>query len=63
MIIYPENGKKINSTYNLQGNKVLIKTIDLGMNALDIQSDLMACLGFAFPHPSNESIALSNATN
>lgn len=46
MIIYPENGKKLNSTYNIQGHKVLIKTIDLGMSALDIQSDLIACLDF-----------------
>jgi 5-methylcytosine-specific restriction enzyme subunit McrC len=46
MIIYPENGKKINSTYTLQGHKVLIKTIDLNMSPSEIQSDLMSCLNF-----------------
>ena len=46
MIIYPENGKRINSAYTMQGHKVVIKTIDLGMSVLDIEADLIACLDF-----------------
>lgn len=46
MIIYPENGKKINSLYNLQGHNVLIKTVDLAMNSKDIERDLIDCLRY-----------------
>ncbi len=44
MIIYPENGKKIHSLYNLQGHNVLIKTVNLAMDPIEIEKDLIECL-------------------
>ena len=44
MIIYPENGKKIESLYSLQGHTVLIKTVNLGMSSTEIERDLIDCL-------------------
>lgn len=42
MIIYPENGKKIDSTYNIQGHRVCIKTINLEVSPQDINDQMMA---------------------
>lgn len=44
MIIYPENGRKINSFYNFQGHDVLIKTINLSMEPKEIEEELINCL-------------------
>ncbi len=44
MIIYPENGKKIESLYSLQGHTVLIKTVNLGMSSTEIEQDLIDCV-------------------
>ncbi len=50
MIIYPENGKKIESFYNLQGHRVLIKTVNLAMSSNEIERDLLDCLKHFKPH-------------
>ena len=44
MIIYPENGEKIESTYNMQGHKVCIRTINLEANAQQINDQMLDCL-------------------
>ena len=44
MILYPENGKKISSLYKLQGHDVLIKTINLAMDSIEIEKDLIDSL-------------------
>ncbi len=44
MIIYPENGEKIDSTYNIQGHKVQIKTINLEASAQEINDQMISCL-------------------
>jgi hypothetical protein len=44
MIIYPENGEKIGSTYNMQGHKVCIRTINLEANAQQINDQMLDCL-------------------
>lgn len=44
LIIYPENGKKISSSYNMHGNKVSIKTIDLDLSPQEISDTMLSCL-------------------
>ena len=44
LILYPENGKKISSSYNMHGHKILIKTIDLNTSAQEINDAMLACL-------------------
>jgi hypothetical protein len=44
MIIYPENGEKIDSTYNIQGHRVSIKTINLESNPQEINDQMIASL-------------------
>jgi len=44
LVLYPENGKKISSTYSMHGHKVSIKTINLDSSAQDINNEMMACL-------------------
>ena len=44
MIIYPENGKKIDSTYDLHGHKVLIKTVNLDLSPREISNQLIQFL-------------------
>lgn len=44
MIIYPENGEKIDSIYNIQGYRVSINTIDLNMNPQGIDNQLIQFL-------------------
>lgn len=44
MIIYPENGEKIDSTYNIQGHKVSIKTINLEASPQDINDQMIASI-------------------
>ncbi len=44
LILYPENGKKISSIYNMHGHKVSIKTIDLDVNPQEINDAMLACL-------------------
>jgi len=46
MIIYPENGRKIHSNYNIQGHKVLIKTINLNAPPQEIHRNLMSAIEF-----------------
>lgn len=44
MIIYPENGEKIDSVYNIQGHRVLIKTVDLNLSAQQINNQMLKFL-------------------
>ncbi len=44
MIIYPENGEKIDSTYNIQGHRVSIKTINLDATAQEINDQMLESL-------------------
>lgn len=44
LILYPENGKKISSTYSMQGHKISIKTIDLDTTPQEINDAMLACL-------------------
>jgi len=44
LIIYPENGKKISSSYNMQGHKISIKTIDLNSSPQELNDAMLACL-------------------
>ena len=44
MILYPENGEKIDATYNLQGHKVSIKTINLDIPPQELHNQMLAML-------------------
>lgn len=44
MIIYPENGKKIDSTYNIQGHRVSLKTVNLEATAQEINDQMLESL-------------------
>jgi 5-methylcytosine-specific restriction enzyme subunit McrC len=44
LILYPENGKKISSTYSMHGHKVSIKTINLDSSPQEINDQMLACL-------------------
>lgn len=44
LLIYPENGEKIDATYNMHGNKVSIKTINLDLSPQEINDAMIACL-------------------
>jgi len=44
LILYPENGKKISSSYSMQGHKVSIKTINLDATPQEINDEMLACL-------------------
>ena len=44
LVLYPENGKKISSTYSMHGHKVSIKTINLDSSPQEINDEMMACL-------------------
>lgn len=44
MIIYPENSEKIDATYNMQGHKVSIKTINLDETPQKISASMIAIL-------------------
>ncbi len=44
MIVYPENGEKIDATYNMQGHKVSIKTINLEASPQDINNEMISSL-------------------
>ena len=44
MIIYPENGEKIDSTYNIQGHRVSIKTINLESTPQEINDQMLESL-------------------
>jgi 5-methylcytosine-specific restriction enzyme subunit McrC len=44
MIIYPENAEKIDSTYNIQGHRVSIKTINLDATAQEINDQMLESL-------------------
>jgi 5-methylcytosine-specific restriction enzyme subunit McrC len=46
MIIYPENGEVIDSTYSIHGHKVLIKTINLETSAQEINDQMISCLNY-----------------
>ena len=51
MIIYPENGEKIDSVYNIHGHKVCIKTINLESSPQEISSQMIHSLD-SFKEPS-----------
>jgi 5-methylcytosine-specific restriction enzyme subunit McrC len=44
MIVYPENGEKIDSTYNIQGHRVSIKTINLESSPQEINDQMIMSL-------------------
>lgn len=44
LLVYPENGEKIDANYNMQGHKVSIKTINLNSSAQEINDQMLACL-------------------
>jgi 5-methylcytosine-specific restriction enzyme subunit McrC len=44
LILYPENGRKISSSYIMQGHKVSVKTIDLDLTPHEISDEMLACL-------------------
>ncbi|QWE17531.1 hypothetical protein [Polynucleobacter sp. AP-Nino-20-G2] len=44
LLIYPENGEKVDATYNMQGHKVSIKTINLDLSPQEINNEMLACL-------------------
>jgi len=44
LILYPENGKKISSVYNMHGHKVSIKTINLDSSPQEINDAMLAYL-------------------
>jgi 5-methylcytosine-specific restriction enzyme subunit McrC len=44
LILYPENGKKIASSYSMHGHKVSINTVDLNQNPREINNAMLACL-------------------
>ncbi len=44
MIVYPENGVKIDATYNMQGHKVSIRTINLEASPQEINDQMIASL-------------------
>ncbi len=44
LLIYPENGEKVDATYNMHGNKVSIKTINLDSSPQEINDAMLACL-------------------
>jgi len=43
LIVYPENGTKIDANYNMQGHKVSIKTINLDSTTKEIDEQMIAC--------------------
>jgi 5-methylcytosine-specific restriction enzyme subunit McrC len=58
LIIYPENGKKIASTYSMHGHKVSIMTVDLNLTPAEISDAMMVCL-----LPFRVSIAATREAN
>lgn len=44
LLIYPENGEKVDSTYNMQGHKVSIKTINLDSSIEEINDQMLSSL-------------------
>ncbi len=44
LILYPQNGKKISSSYVMQGHKVSVQTIDLDVTPQEINNAMLACL-------------------
>ena len=44
LLVYPENGEKIDANYNMQGHKVSIKTINLDLPPNEIHEAMLACL-------------------
>ena len=44
LLIYPENGEKVDANYNMQGHKVSIKTVNLDSSPQEINDQMLACL-------------------
>ena len=44
LIIYPENGEKIDSAYNIHGHKFLIKTVNLDLTPQEINDQMLQFL-------------------
>jgi 5-methylcytosine-specific restriction enzyme subunit McrC len=44
LLIYPENGEKVDANYNMQGHKVSIKTVNLDSSPQEIHDQMLACL-------------------
>jgi 5-methylcytosine-specific restriction enzyme subunit McrC len=44
LLIYPENGEKVDANYNMQGHKVSIKTVNLDSSPQEIYDQMLACL-------------------
>ena len=44
LLVYPENGEKVDANYNMQGHKVSIKTINLDLTPQEINDQMLACL-------------------
>lgn len=44
LLIYPENGKKVDANYNMQGHKVSIKTVNLDSSPQEINNQMIVCL-------------------
>jgi 5-methylcytosine-specific restriction enzyme subunit McrC len=44
LLIYSENGEKVDANYNMQGHKVSIKTVNLDSSPQEIYDQMLACL-------------------